>query len=214
MKKTLLFLVLAFSLTATAFADGHLMPGMEAKTFSVLLSPSKSVPPVVGSQEMGAATIQFNIHRDMDGMVDMVIVDFRVNYTLGSEQTIRAMHIHEGAAGMTGPVAIDAAFGDPATAPAGSGSFFRHNIIDDSTGIETIMEIIEHPEQYYLNVHTAAYPAGHIRGQLMSADAAKMMAQDTNMGVKMNAMKLDQLESMLRVIADGLGLTLPTPAAQ
>ncbi len=215
MKKTMtmLLFVLALTLTSVTFAGNHL-PGMETKTYSVLLSPSKEVPPVVGAQEMGAATIQFNIHRAMDGVVDMVIVDFRVNYTLGSEQTFRAMHIHSGAAGVNGPVVIDSAFGPGVTAPAGSGAFFRHNVIDDPAGIETIMNIVENPEMFYLNVHTSAYPPGHIRGQLKSADAAMQVAAETNMGVMANAMSLEQLRAMLRVIADGLGLTLPAPSTE
>jgi hypothetical protein len=175
-----MLLTATLALVPAMFADSH-MPGMQTRTFEVLASPSKEVPPVVGAQEMGSSTIQFNVHRGMDGMVDMVIVDFRVNYTLGAEQTIRAMHIHKGAAGMNGGVVINSNFGDPATAPAGSGSFFRHTIVNDPMGLEAVMDIMEHPEMYYLNIHTAANPGGHLRGQLFPADAGMKTDMETNM---------------------------------
>lgn len=73
-----------------------------------------------------------------------------------------AAHIHEGARGTNGPVVANLA--PPADGNAADcltegedGKF--------PTG-ETVGEILANPQDYYVNVHNAAYPAGAIRGQL------------------------------------------------
>ena len=65
-------------------------------------------------------------------------------------------HIHQGAAGITGPVVV------PLTPPNAQGV---------STGCahvsqDIINTITQHPAQYYVNVHNAHYPEGAVRGQL------------------------------------------------
>ena len=70
-----------------------------------------------------------------------------------------AVHIHEGAAGVDGPVVVDlGAFGDP----IGN----RSQGCTKSVSKDTIRAIRTNPTGYYVNVHTAAYPGGEIRGQL------------------------------------------------
>lgn len=66
-----------------------------------------------------------------------------------------AAHIHTGAAGVAGPVAI------PLEAPADGST-------DACTSItrELALALIRSPGDYYVNVHNAAYPAGAVRGQL------------------------------------------------
>ena len=66
-----------------------------------------------------------------------------------------AAHIHRGAAGVAGGVVV------ALTAPTAAGS-------EQCIAItrELAMELIQHPQDYYVNVHNAAFPAGAIRGQL------------------------------------------------
>ena len=66
-----------------------------------------------------------------------------------------AAHIHEAPVGVPGPVVVGL------QAPT-SGS---------STGCvqadrELILDILQNPAEYYVNVHNAAFPAGAVRGQL------------------------------------------------
>jgi CHRD domain len=78
----------------------------------------------------------------------------------GETQPIIAMHIHQAPAGTAGPVVI------PLITPTASGS------AQESKGCvaadpSLIRQIIASPAQFYVNVHTKAFPAGAARGQLV-----------------------------------------------
>jgi len=66
-----------------------------------------------------------------------------------------AAHIHEGAADEAGPVVVGLA---PPTDGSSSGS------VDVSR--EQAKEIVQDPEEYYVNVHNDPFPGGAVRGQL------------------------------------------------
>ena len=67
-----------------------------------------------------------------------------------------AAHIHVAPRGRPGPVVIGLA---PPTNGSSSGCI---------TGLDRglLKAIVKNPEQYYVNVHNAPYPAGALRGQL------------------------------------------------
>jgi hypothetical protein len=67
-----------------------------------------------------------------------------------------AAHIHEAPVGVAGPVDV------PLSAPDANG--FASGCTTVSR--EEIKEIIQHPEEYYVNVHNSDYPNGALRGQL------------------------------------------------
>ena len=69
--------------------------------------------------------------------------------------TAVAAHIHHAPVGVNGPVVV------PLAAPA-SGSSTACTPVDQGL----IKDIIQNPEDYYVNVHTVPFPAGAIRGQL------------------------------------------------
>ena len=68
-----------------------------------------------------------------------------------------ASHIHEGGAGVAGPVVV------PFTAPDADG--FANGCVDADPALA--QAIIANPSGYYVNVHNADYPGGVVRGQLM-----------------------------------------------
>jgi CHRD domain len=73
-----------------------------------------------------------------------------------------AAHIHRGAAGVAGPVVI------PLTTPNAAG-----NSRGCAAVARTLVRaIIAAPASYYVNVHTAEFPAGAIRGQLSGTSTA------------------------------------------
>ncbi len=75
-----------------------------------------------------------------------------------------AAHIHNAATGVAGPVVV------PLTTPGSSGS---------SSGCAAVARplvaaILADPASYYVNVHTAEFPAGAVRGQLVGSSAASV----------------------------------------
>lgn len=71
---------------------------------------------------------------------------------------ITAMHVHEGAAGAAGPVRVDFA--------VTSGTSVAKCVTASTAQAQAI---VANPTGFYLNIHTATYPDGAVRGQLAAA---------------------------------------------
>ena len=68
-----------------------------------------------------------------------------------------AAHIHQGAAGIAGPVVV------PLSAPGAGGT--ATGCVNSTRTL--VAAILDNPGGYYANVHTTDYPAGAVRGQLV-----------------------------------------------
>jgi aldose sugar dehydrogenase len=77
------------------------------------------------------------------------------NLTASDIEPAAAAHIHRGVVGVAGPVVI------PLEPPTGGAS---SDCVSADAGL--ILEILQHPERFYVNVHNAPFPNGAIRGQL------------------------------------------------
>jgi hypothetical protein len=73
--------------------------------------------------------------------------------------TVVAAHIHEGPAGVAGPVVVPLFVGQSF---AGTDSDAACVTADRAL----IKDIRKNPTEYYVNVHSSVFPAGAIRGQL------------------------------------------------
>ena len=83
-----------------------------------------------------------------------------VIHVSGIELPATAAHIHRGAAGVTGPIVVQ---------------LMPPNASGDSSGCthaprDLISAILQHPADYYVNVHNVRYPDGAVRGQLSACD--------------------------------------------
>ena len=75
--------------------------------------------------------------------------------TVSNIDPATAAHIHEAPPGVPGPVVV------PLTPPTSGSSTGCVSVERD-----LIKGIIQDPDEYYVNVHNAAFPAGAVRGQL------------------------------------------------
>jgi hypothetical protein len=141
-KNTVLYMVLTLLavLALTSIAAGD-----SGRTFTTTLTGAAEVPGPGDPDGSGTATITLNHGQ---GMVCWEI-------TVSGIAPATAAHIHEAPVGVAGPV-------DVTLSPPTSGSSSGCTEVDR----EEIKEIIQHPEEYYVNVHNADYPAGALRGQL------------------------------------------------
>jgi hypothetical protein len=139
-------------------------------TFGPALLPENEVPAIVGLDARGAAKITVQVHRDKVGSITSGIVTFEVDYRFAGSITVTGLHVHNAAAGISGPVVINS--GVNSTGPIvdgdGQGSIFRVVTISptDNDGLATLNALISNPDQFYVNLHTADSPSGAIRGQL------------------------------------------------
>ncbi len=101
-------------------------------------------------------------------------IDYRLNIDPLPDSTVTSAHIHVGAAGSNGPVIFSlyfSGFGVPFTGVL-SGALTSFNLqAQPANGISSFNDAINAilSGQAYVNVHTTAFPAGEIRGQIQQS---------------------------------------------
>jgi len=110
-------------------------------TFLATLNGASEVP-ANGSTATGTATLTFN--------TTTKIFTLTVNHNIASPT---GAHIHKGAVGVNGGVEFPLTTASPITYT--------------SAALTAAQEADLNANLYYVNIHTAAFPGGEIRGQLM-----------------------------------------------
>jgi hypothetical protein len=144
MKKLNLLWIATIVVTILALAS---MAADGGRKFTTTLSGAAEVPGPADPDGTGTATITLNPG------TGQVCWEISVS---GITLPATAAHIHEAPGGVAGPVDV------PLSAPDASGFASGCARVDRAE----ILEIIQHPEEYYVNVHNVDYPAGALRGQL------------------------------------------------
>ena len=115
--------------------------GAQSLTFTATVSGANEVPPS-GSAATGNATFT------VDTVTNEVCIDATVT---GLSGPVEGSHIHEGTAGVNGPVVID----------------FSASLDTCVTSTAQIVTaLIATPSAFYLNIHTDEFSSGEVRGQL------------------------------------------------
>ncbi|HZD18201.1 MAG TPA: CHRD domain-containing protein [Actinomycetota bacterium] len=133
-------------------------PAMAAvTTLEASLSGGAAEVPDPGDPDgSGAAQVKINVKKQKL-CYTLVVVDVSL--------PTAAAHIHEGGAGVAGPIAV------ALTAPeevAGSGIGLATGCVKNQAK-RLLRTIKRNPQDYYVNVHNADYPGGAVRGQLEAA---------------------------------------------
>ncbi|GEM_PF-4040706 len=123
-------------------------------TLSATLSGGNEVPKAGPSGAGGDVTVIVSRPETGPGTICFIL-----EHVHGITLPATAAHIHQGAAGVAGPVVV------PFAAPDASG---RANGCTTGVDRELITRILTAPYNFYVNVHTTEFPAGAIRGQLQS----------------------------------------------
>jgi len=139
----------AVAMACAATLGASAVPAFAAdggRSFSTTLLGANEVPAPGDPDGMGTATVTINLGQG------------RLCYSIAVSgiEPAKAAHIHEGPAGVAGPVIVELA------APTDGTSSGCTTELDRAE----LKEIAKDPSDYYVNVHNMPYPGGALRGQL------------------------------------------------
>lgn len=150
----------------------------EQKILIGVMGPNNEVPPT-DVKASGLATATVLRAFDPSGIFTSGWVTFALNYTgFPTDTTFTGFHIHDGPAGVNGPVIINSGIGGGVASipsPTGSGSLFYDIPLartDASFAAETatVNDLFDNPGAHYINLHTTVNPGGAIRAQMRTTD--------------------------------------------
>jgi hypothetical protein len=121
------------------------------QSFTATMTAAEEVPDK--GPEGATGTGKFDINTD----TNQVCYELTMS---GVSEPASAAHIHEGAKGVAGGIAID--FKVPENG-------MKNCVTGDPAKVAAI---VANPANFYANIHTASYPKGAVRGQLAAAGGA------------------------------------------
>ncbi len=142
--------------------------------FPVQMSTANEVPAITGLDASATAAVQVNTVRAADGTVQAGFVRYDVNHRFPGQTEFTGLHVHDGAAGVNGPVRLNSGLSgaNSVKTDAGSGNIFRQFNVTDDLGLATLNSLVATPSQHYLNLHSTVNPGGVVRNQLQAARTA------------------------------------------
>jgi uncharacterized protein (TIGR03437 family) len=187
--------ILLLGALATLAAHAHEIHTLETAYFRADLTTANEVPAVTAVNGSARAIIAAHMLRDERGTIVSAVVDFDVDYNFADgDGTFTGLHIHDGAAGVNGPVTINTglASADAVTAQ-GTGNIFRAASATSAAAIATIKSMLVDPSKHYVNLHTSLHTGGVVRAQLSRAETRVIRAT------------LDPANEVPAVTSDGRG---------
>jgi uncharacterized protein (TIGR03437 family) len=145
------------------------------KAFLALMQAQNEVPAITDTSN-GNVLILMHGTLDASGNVTSGSVDFDVQTKFSGPVTVTGLHIHNAAAGVAGPIVIptDVNGTDKSVTVDSTGRVRIQKQVQfpsSNVSVATIMDLLQNPQNYYVNIHTTDHPGGAMRGQLVPADA-------------------------------------------
>jgi hypothetical protein len=92
-------------------------------------------------------------------------IEFTFTINNKSGETYTRAHIHKAPAGVNGPILWDfLEAGNPVASISDQPSQLRG--VARPRAAAVLADLLAHPDQYYVNVHSTVFPGGAMRGQL------------------------------------------------
>jgi len=116
-------------------------------------------PPEYCAELRGAGPGSDALDPDASGSARLVVGGTSIRFhvtTSANLGKVVATHLHNGTAGVNGPMAVELNPG------------FSGEVLDGSVSVESDLSarILANPSQYYVKLHSLKFPGGAIRGQL------------------------------------------------
>jgi uncharacterized protein (TIGR03437 family) len=169
-------------LALAVFSAAAIAQSADTAIFVAALSPANEVPAITGYDASGTAVMYAHAVRNAQGQIVSGSVDFVVLHNFPDTPTVTGLHIHNGVAGVNAGVVINTGIAGGAnslvlTTARGVIERQAQVLATDTAGVAALRGMFENPAGYYANLHTTAYPAGAIRGQLFRAERAVLMGR-------------------------------------
>lgn len=139
-------------------------------TFTAALNPANEVPPVTNADANGRGTGTFtlNLTRDSAGTITAATGTFVYSLTgFPAGTVVRLTHIHEGGPAVASGVVIDSGLTAATAITLADGTLTNQTFAGRGVLVDVAQRIIDNPNGFYFNVHTALNPGGAVRGQLV-----------------------------------------------
>ena len=145
MKRRITVLVVALAVVFTVATPAEAAQRPRTTSFIAFMNGHNEVP-AADQDATGLALLSLKSNRQLC----WVLITRKV------DGTVTAAHIHAGAAGKNGPVVVALSRWPGCT----------------SVSRKLARALREHPDWFYANVHSTAFPTGALRGQLMKAGSS------------------------------------------
>jgi filamentous hemagglutinin family protein len=138
--------------------------------FTAALSPANEVPPVTNADQSGSGTGTFRLDLTRDGSGAITAAKGTFVYSLSNfpaNSQIILTHIHTGGPGVNGSPIVNSGLTAATAVQMPNGSVTNQTFSNIDVSPANAQLIIDNPNGFYFNVHTALNAGGAARAQLV-----------------------------------------------